>query len=40
MLAQLGVNVPLNINPQIKNVAAVMVHAELPPLPSPGRQSM
>ncbi|HWK55298.1 MAG TPA: flagellar basal body P-ring protein FlgI [Hyphomicrobiales bacterium] len=30
MLAQLGVVVPDNVNPQLKNVAAVMVHAELP----------
>ena len=37
MLAQLGVNVPANINPQTKNVAAVMVHAELPPFSKPGQ---
>jgi len=37
MLAQLGVNVPSNINPQTKNVAAVMVHAELPPFAKPGQ---
>ena len=37
MLAQLGVNVPPNINPQTKNVAAVMVHAELPPFAKPGQ---
>ena len=37
MLAQLGVNVPPNINPQTKNVAAVMVHAELPPFSKPGQ---
>ena len=30
MLAKLGVVVPSNINPQLKNVAAVMVHADLP----------
>jgi len=31
MLRQLGVTVPANVNPQLKNVAAVAVHAELPP---------
>lgn len=30
MLRQLGVTVPSNVNPQLKNVAAVAVHAELP----------
>src|SRR5688500_16431623 len=30
MLAQLGVVIPDNINPQLKNVAAVIVHADLP----------
>src|SRR5262249_50077767 len=30
MLRQLGVTVPANVNPQLKNVAAVAVHAELP----------
>ena len=30
MLTQLGVTIPENINPQLKNVAAVMIHAELP----------
>ncbi len=30
MLLQLGVTVPENVNPQLKNVAAVMVHATLP----------
>lgn len=37
MLAQLGVVVPDNINPQLKNVAAVMVSAELPPFAKPGQ---
>ncbi|MES2604256.1 MAG: flagellar basal body P-ring protein FlgI, partial [Pseudomonadota bacterium] len=37
MLAQLGVNIPENINPQLKNVAAVMVHAELPPFAKAGQ---
>lgn len=30
MLAKLGVTIPANVNPQLKNVAAVMVHASLP----------
>ena len=29
-LARLGVIIPENVNPQLKNVAAVLVHAELP----------
>ena len=36
MLAQFGVTVPPNINPQLQNVAAVTVHAELPPFVKPG----
>lgn len=37
MLAQLGVVVPDNINPQLKNVAAVIVHAELPAFTKAGQ---
>lgn len=37
MLAQLGVVIPEGIDPQLKNVAAVMVHAELPPFAKPGQ---
>ncbi|MFT6770748.1 flagellar basal body P-ring protein FlgI [Congregibacter sp.] len=37
MLAQLGVNVPANVNPQLKNIATVMVTAELPPFTKPGQ---
>src|SRR5690606_27634951 len=37
MLAELGVNVPANVNPQLKNVAAVAIHAELPPFAKPGQ---
>ena len=37
MLAQLGVVIPDNVNPQLQNVAAVMVHAELPPFAKPGQ---
>ena len=37
MLTQLGVTIPANVNPQLKNVAAVMVHADLPPFAKPGQ---
>lgn len=37
MLAKFGVVVPPGINPSLKNVAAVMVHAELPPFAKPGQ---
>ena len=37
MLAQLGVTVPANVTPQLKNVAAVSVHAVLPPFVKPGQ---
>ncbi|MGA7800098.1 MAG: flagellar basal body P-ring protein FlgI [Gammaproteobacteria bacterium] len=37
MLAQFGVTVPSNISPQLKNVAAVSVSAELPPFAKPGQ---
>ncbi len=37
MLARFGVTVPSNVNPQLKNVAAVTVHAELPPFVKPGQ---
>ncbi|HEY0963295.1 MAG TPA: flagellar basal body P-ring protein FlgI [Pseudomonadales bacterium] len=37
MLAQLGVVLPDNINPQLKNVAAVMVHAQLPAFSKAGQ---
>lgn len=36
MLAQLGVVIPDGVNPQLKNVAAVIVHAELPPFAKSG----
>lgn len=36
MLLQLGVTLPPNANPQLKNVAAVMVHASLPPFAKSG----
>src|SRR5690242_21937767 len=37
MLNQLGVTVPPGVNPQLKNVAAVALHAELPPFAKPGQ---
>ena len=37
MLAKFGVTVPANVNPQLKNVAAVTVTAELPPFSKPGQ---
>lgn len=37
MLEQLGVTLPPGVNPQLKNVAAVAVHAELPPFSKPGQ---
>ncbi len=37
MLSQLGVVVPANVNPQLKNVAAVAIHAELPAFAKPGQ---
>src|ERR1700691_2058101 len=36
MLAQLGVTVPTNVTPQLKNVAAVSVHAVMPAFVKPG----
>jgi flagellar P-ring protein precursor FlgI len=37
MLAQLGVVVPTNVTPQLKNVAAVSVHAVMPAFVKPGQ---
>jgi flagellar P-ring protein precursor FlgI len=37
MLSQLGVNLPPGVNLQLKNVAAVMVTAQLPPYVQPGQ---
>jgi len=37
MLAQLGVVVPTNVTPQLKNVAAVSVHAMMPAFVKPGQ---
>lgn len=37
MLSRLGVTIPPNINPQLKNVAAVVIHTDLPPFAKPGQ---
>ncbi len=37
MLTQFGITVPPGVDPQLKNVAAVSVHAELPPFVKPGQ---
>ena len=37
MLAQLGVVIPPNVKPQLKNAAAVMISADLPPFAKPGQ---
>lgn len=37
MLSELGVTVPANVNPQLKNVAAVAIHAQLPAFAKPGQ---
>jgi flagellar P-ring protein precursor FlgI len=37
MLAKFGVTIPPNVNPQLKNVAAVTVRADLPPFAKPGQ---
>ncbi len=38
MLNQLGVTIPADVDPQLKNVAAVMIHATLPPFAKPGQK--
>jgi flagellar P-ring protein precursor FlgI len=37
MLSQLGLTLPTNVTPQLKNIAAVSVHAVLPALMKPGQ---
>ena len=37
MLAKFGITIPPNANPQLKNVAAVTVTADLPPFSKPGQ---
>lgn len=36
-LTQMGLNLPPGVNPQLTNIAAVSVHAELPPFAKPGQ---
>lgn len=38
MLVRFGVTIPANANPQLKNVAAVTVTADLPPFAKPGQK--
>ncbi|MFI3245153.1 MAG: flagellar basal body P-ring protein FlgI [Ferrimonas sp.] len=38
MLSNFGITLPPNVRPKTKNVAAVAVHAELPPFIKPGQQ--
>ena len=38
MLAQFGITLPPDVSPQLKNVAAVTVQAELPPFIKPGQK--
>ena len=38
MLKQYGIVLPANIQPQLKNVAAVALHADLPPFSKPGQR--
>ncbi|MEM7082006.1 MAG: flagellar basal body P-ring protein FlgI [Pseudomonadota bacterium] len=38
MLTQFGITLPPGANPQLKNVAAVAVHADLPPFAKPGQK--
>ncbi len=37
MLSQFGITVPPGVNPQVKNIAAVSLHAELPAFSKPGQ---
>ena len=36
-LTQMGLNLPAGVNPQLTNIAAVSVHADLPPFAKPGQ---
>ena len=36
LLNRYGITIPANVNPQVKNVAAVTIHATLPPFAKPG----
>jgi len=37
LLDELGVTIPPGVNPQVQNIAAVAIHAELPPFARPGQ---
>ena len=37
MLKQYGITLPANVNPQLKNVAAVAIHSDLPPFSKQGQ---
>lgn len=37
MLASLGINFPIGIDPRSRNIAAVAIHADLPPFAKPGQ---
>jgi flagellar P-ring protein precursor FlgI len=38
MMEQFGIRIPPNVNPKLENVAAVSIHASLPPFAKPGQQ--
>lgn len=38
MMSRFGIVVPDNVNPQLKNVAAVVIHSDLPPFSKPGQK--
>lgn len=38
MLTQFGITIPPNVSVQLKNVAAVSIHADLPPFSKPGQR--
>lgn len=38
MLSQMGVKIPANVQVKSKNIAAVIIHASLPPFASPGQK--
>lgn len=38
MLSEYGITLPANVNPQVKNIAAVSIHADLPPFAKVGQK--
>src|SRR5690606_41116418 len=38
MMERFGITIPQGVDPKLKNVAAVSVHAELPPFAKPGQR--